>query len=103
VIGIGLVRSLSAVLVLLTLLGAALITMTALTNTLLQTLAHDELRGRVVSAYTFAYVGMMPFGSLLGGTVADLLGVPLALLMGGAISLVAAAILLLRSPAMRQA
>ena len=103
VIGIGLVRSLSAVLVLLTLLGAALITMTALTNTLLQTLAHDELRGRVVSAYTFAYVGMMPFGSLLGGTVADLLGVPLALLVGGAISLLAAAILLLRSPAMRQA
>jgi MFS family permease len=103
VIGIGLVRSLSVVLVLLTLLGAVMITMTALTNTLLQTLAHDELRGRVVSAYTFAYVGMMPFGSLLAGTVADLLGVPVALLIGGTISLVAAAVLLLRSPALRRA
>jgi MFS family permease len=103
VIGIGLVHSLGVALVLLTLLGAAMITMTALTNTLLQTLAHDELRGRVVSAYTFAYVGMMPFGSLLAGTVADLLGVPVALLIGGSISLVASAILLLRSPSMRQA
>jgi MFS family permease len=103
VAGLGLVHSLWVAIVMLTLLGAAMITTTALTNTVLQTLAPDELRGRVVSAYTFAFVGMTPFGSFLGGTVADLLGVPIALLTGGAVSLAAAVLLLLKSSEVRRA
>jgi MFS family permease len=100
---LGFVHTLASALVLLTFVGAAMITTSALTNTLLQTLAPDELRGRVVSAYIFAFVGMGPFGSFLGGAVADLLGVPFAFLSGGVITLAAAAMLLLRSPAMREA
>lgn len=101
VAGVGLAPSLAAALILLVVLGAAMITTTALTNTLLQTLAPDGLRGRVISVYTFAFVGMAPFGSLLGGAVAEALGVGAALALGGAVTAGAAAAGVARSPAIR--
>lgn len=98
---LGLVQSVAAALVVLTLLGAALITMTALTNTLLQTLAPDHLRGRVISVYTFAFVGMAPFGSFGAGVAAERLGVPMALAIGGVITAVFAALGAARAPELR--
>jgi MFS family permease len=83
VAGLALMRWLPLVLVLLMIAGAAMITTTALTNTLLQLLAPDWLRGRVISVYTFAFIGMAPFGSLFGGMVADRMGVWVALATGG--------------------
>jgi MFS family permease len=103
VAGVGLARSLPAVLFLLMLLGAAMITTTALTNTLLQLLAPDWLRGRVISVYTFAFVGMAPFGSLLGGSVAEGFGAGTALVIGGLATAAVAAAGVARSPAVRSA
>jgi MFS family permease len=84
-------------LVILTVVGLALITLTALTNTLLQTLVPDALRGRVVSVYTLAFVGMAPIGSFLGGAAAEQFGVAATLGVGGLLTMTAAGGLLLRS------
>ncbi|HET7039693.1 MAG TPA: MFS transporter [Gemmatimonadales bacterium] len=101
VVGVGLAGSLPAVLALLVVMGAAMITTTALTNTLLQLLAPDWLRGRVISVYTFAFVGMAPFGALLGGTVAEGFGTGAALVAGGRAATAVAALGVARSPAVR--
>jgi MFS family permease len=97
VAGVGLSHSLLAVLWLLTVMGLAMITTTALTNTLLQTLAPDGLRGRVISVYTLSFVGMAPFGSFLGGAAADRFGVAWTLGVGGLLCIGAAIALLVRS------
>jgi MFS family permease len=101
VTALALARSLAAVLVILVVLGAGMITTTALTNTLLQVLAPDWLRGRVISVYTFAFVGMAPFGALFGGIVAEGFGVAAALALGGTLTTVAALAGVARSPAIK--
>jgi MFS family permease len=98
---LALARTMAAVLVILVVLGAAMITTTALTNTLLQVLAPDWLRGRVISVYTFAFVGMAPFGSLFGGIVAEGFGVRAALASGGLLTTVATLAGVARSPVVR--
>jgi MFS family permease len=55
----------------------------AASNTLLQVLTPDALRGRVMAAYSMAFMGMAPFGALGAGTAADRLGAPLAVGVGG--------------------
>lgn len=52
-------------------------------NTIIQTLVPDDKRGRVMSFYALAMVGMMPFGNLLAGSLAQVMGVPNALLVCG--------------------
>ena len=64
----------------------------ATSNTVLQTIVDDDKRGRVMSLYTMAVMGMTPFGSMLGGALAQVIGVPTTFLIGGAIC-VAGAIL----------
>src|SRR5881227_1979117 len=51
-------------------------------NTLIQAMVPDDLRGRVMSIYSMMFMGMAPFGAFLGGAVANRLGAPLAVLMG---------------------
>ncbi|MGQ0701558.1 MAG: MFS transporter, partial [Gemmatimonadales bacterium] len=63
-----------------------------MTNTLLQTEAPDHLRGQVVGFYSFIVVGMAPFGSLQAGWIAEHIGTPAAILIGGSLCLVAAAV-----------
>lgn len=70
----------------LALVGFAMIQNNALANGLLQTLSPDHLRGRVMAAYAFVFVGLGPIGSLLAGTVAQLAGTPVAV-GGGAVVL----------------
>jgi uncharacterized MnhB-related membrane protein len=48
-------------------------------------MAPDHLRGRIMSLYVLFFMGMMPFGSLQAGFVADRLGAQMALRIGGAI------------------
>lgn len=62
--------------------GWSLITCTATTNTLLQTLVPDALRGRVMSIFTLMFLGMAPLGSLQAGMVATHLGAPIAVGLG---------------------
>jgi len=84
----GLSRSMPVSLIALVLAGFAMIVNTATTNTLLQTLAPDHLRGRVMSVFTLAFVGMGPVGALQAGVLADHLGAPATLVIGGLICLV---------------
>ncbi len=68
---LGYASSFGALIALLVLTGFFQVVHTATTNTLLQSIAQDELRGRVMSVYALAFLGLMPLGSLLAGTVAD--------------------------------
>jgi MFS family permease len=56
----------------------------AASNTVIQTLVPEDKRGRVMSYYTMAFVGMAPFGSLLAGGLAHRLGAPRAVMITGA-------------------
>lgn len=61
-------------------------------NTILQTLVAEDKRGRVMSLFTTSFMGMMPFGALLEGSLASRLGAPLTLLVNSACCLLAAAV-----------
>ncbi|HUX27843.1 MAG TPA: MFS transporter [Terracidiphilus sp.] len=52
-------------------------------NTILQTLVDEKMRGRVMSYYTMAFVGMSPFGSLLAGALADIIGAQRTVIVSG--------------------
>ncbi len=80
-------RSFTLSLALLPLVGWSMVSQTATINTLLQTTVPDGLRGRVMSLFTFVFMGMMPFGSLLAGSLAQRFGAPAALKAGAAICL----------------
>jgi len=82
-------RWMPAVLVLLALCGGAMILNNAVTNTLIQTLVPDDLRGRVMGVYAFVFLGMAPFGAFQAGWVAEQLGAPTAVFIGGALCVVA--------------
>jgi len=88
-------------LVLLALDGCAMIVTTALANTMLQTLVPDEMRGRVMAFYAFVFVGMAPFGAFQAGLLADQVGAPAAVALGGAVCLAAIAVATWRVPALR--
>jgi MFS family permease len=68
---LGLAQSFPLLLILLILTGFFQVILTATTNTLLQSIAQDEFRGRVMSVYSLAFLGLMPIGSLMAGIVAD--------------------------------
>ena len=67
-------------------IGFAMIVLTTVSNTTLQTSTPDNLRGRVMSVYTTVFLGTTPVGSLFTGVVAHLEGIAAPLLIGGAIS-----------------
>lgn len=57
----------------------------ASSNTLIQAMVPDQLRGRVMSVYSMMFMGMAPFGALTAGAVAHHLGAPLTVALGGAV------------------
>ncbi len=63
--------------------GFGLILQLASSNTILQTIVEDRMRGRVMSLYIMALIGVAPFGSLVAGALADLIGAPATLALGG--------------------
>ena len=87
--------------VLLALVGAGFMMQLAATNTLLQTLVEEGLRGRVMSFYTMAFFGTVPIGSLIGGAVAERIGAPLTIALSGAVCLAAGAWFASRLPMIR--
>ena len=62
----------------------------ACSNTLIQAMVPDALRGRVMALYSMMFMGMAPFGALLGGAMADRLGAPITVATGGLASILAA-------------
>jgi len=81
--------------------GFSMMLQMACSNTLIQAMVPDELRGRIMAVYSMMFMGMAPFGALLGGALADRLGAPLTLAMG-AVACVGAALLFgIRLPSLR--
>jgi MFS family permease len=70
----------------------------AASNTLIQTTVPDRLRGRVMAVHVMTFMGMMPFGSIIAGSVAEKLGAPYTLALGGLACLVGSVLFLLRLP-----
>jgi predicted MFS family arabinose efflux permease len=81
--------------------GWGMVTHLATTNTLVQLQVPDNLRGRVMSAYLWAVVGLAPAGSLILGTLAEWWGAPSALLAGGTVCLLSALTMLAAFPQVR--
>lgn len=62
----------------------------AASNTLIQVMVPDELRGRVMAVYSMMFMGMAPLGSLLGGALSDRLGAPMTIAIGGLVAVAGA-------------
>jgi len=86
---------------LLVITGYGMMQQMAASNTILQTIVPDDKRGRVMSFYSIAFQGIAPFGSLFAGIIADRIGAPLTLAIGGALCLVAAGWFASHLPAIR--
>jgi MFS family permease len=71
------------------------------TNTLLQVMSPDRLRGRVMALYSMMFIGMAPIGALLGGAVASRIGAPWTVAIGGSACLAGGIMFARRLPAMR--
>jgi MFS family permease len=71
-------------------------------NTIIQTLVPEDKRGRVMSYYTMAFVGMAPFGSLLAGGLAHWIGAPHTVMITGACCLLGCGWFTLKLPAVRR-
>ena len=74
----------------------------AASNTIIQTLVSEDMRGRVMSYYTMAFMGMSPFGSLLAGSMASAFGAPITVVVSGSVVLLGAAWFFTRLPAIRE-
>jgi len=83
IIGLALSRTTTLSLGIMTVLGFSFITQLVITNTMIQTIVPDELRGRVLSTYTWALGGFYPLGSLMMGALGDQIGAPTAALISG--------------------
>lgn len=95
-------RSLLLALPLLALAGFGMMAQMAASNTVLQTLVHDEMRGRVMSFYSMAFMGTAPIGSLLIGAIAGRFGAPAAIGMGGGVCILAAFLFARRLSVLRE-
>lgn len=70
--------------------GFAMVAMLALINTWIQQRVPDDMRGRVMSMYTYSFFAFLPFGNLLAGVMAENAGLTRTLLMMGSVLLAAA-------------
>lgn len=83
-------------------LGFAIVCSVAVTNTLLQKLVTDEMRGRVMSMFMLSFIGAMPIGNLLAGAGSHRFGAPHTLAAGGVIIAIFVVIVTLVSPRLRE-
>jgi predicted MFS family arabinose efflux permease len=63
--------------------GYSMMLQMACSNTLIQTMVPDQLRGRVMSLYSMMFMGMAPFGAFFGGALAQRVGAPITVAAGG--------------------
>ncbi|MBI4194336.1 MAG: MFS transporter, partial [Betaproteobacteria bacterium] len=68
---------------LLVVIGFGILVTSVSINMILQTIVDDDKRGRVMSLYTAAFLGVAPFGALLAGTTADVIGAAATVTLGG--------------------
>ena len=77
---------------LMIIIGFGFILQMASSNTIIQTIVDDDKRGRVMSIYAMAFMGSVPIGSFLAGSIADIFGAPVTLLGGGILCMLSALI-----------
>jgi len=90
-------------LLILVAVGCGWMVLIAACNTALQTLADNEMRGRVMSLFSMMIVGMAPFGSLFAGWAADQVGAPLVIAVGGGFCALAGMVFARQLPRLREA
>ncbi len=81
--------------------GFGMMVQMASSNIILQTIVEEDKRGRVMSFYAMAFMGLSPFGSLFSGVLAVKIGAGNTLLWGGFLCIIAAIIFALQLPAFR--
>ena len=91
---------LSLILMLVT--GFHMILVMASSNIMLQTIAEEDKRGRIISLYVLALMGTAPFGSLLAGISANNIGAPNTLIAGGIVCMLASLFFYLKLPVIRE-
>jgi MFS family permease len=88
-------------LVLMIFIGLGMMMQTAASNTIIQTITEDDKRGRVMSFYTMAVMGTAPFGSLMAGGLAKVIGTPWTIFIGGIACIIGALFFLKKLPELR--
>jgi MFS family permease len=83
--------------------GGAMMVQMASSNTLIQAMVPDALRGRVMAIYSMMFMGMAPFGALFAGSVASRIGAPITVAIGGGVSILAGVTFAVRLPHLRPA
>jgi MFS family permease len=86
---------------LLAVVGMSMITQAASTNTLIQSMVPDAMRGRVMALYVISFMGMMPIGALVEGWIAERIGAPLTVMGGGLVCIAGAIVFNVRLPRLR--
>ncbi|MGE0455319.1 MAG: MFS transporter [Vicinamibacteria bacterium] len=82
--------------------GFGIMLQMAASNTILQTIVDDDKRGRVMSLYSTSFLGALPLGSLAAGALANRIGAPLTVALGGIACLLGAFAFARVLPALRQ-
>jgi MFS family permease len=88
-------------LLLMACLGFGIIVTAASVNMMLQTMVEEDKRGRVISFYVMAFLGVAPFGGLLAGALASHIGAPATAMIAGGCCLLGAILLSRHLPAIR--
>lgn len=86
----------------LCLAGFGSMALIASSNTILQTIVDDNMRGRVMSFFAMSFMGTTPFGNLLAGIVADKIGSQNTLMLGGAACMLGGILFALQLPSLRE-
>jgi MFS family permease len=102
ILGFAMSRTLWISEVLLFFMGAAMMIVFSTTTSIVQLIAPNEMRGRVMSIYMVAFRGGMPLGSLVSGYLATLLGAPTVIAINGVLLVAVATYFLIRSHGIRE-
>ena len=95
-------RTLALSLVLMVVIGTGFMVQLASSNTIIQTIVREDMRGRVMAFYTMAFMGTAPFGSLLAGGLAARIGAPTTILLGGAVCILGGVVFRRQLPRLRE-
>jgi MFS family permease len=88
-------------LVLMIFIGLGMMMQTAASNIVIQTITEDDKRGRVMGFYSMAIMGTAPFGSLIAGWLAKVIGTPGTILSGGITTILGALFFLRKLPELK--
>jgi MFS family permease len=101
-IGFSLSRLFWLSLLMMLLTGFGMMVEMASINTVLQTIVEEDKRGRIMGFYTMAFMGMVPFGSLLAGTLANNIGAPNTVMIGGVACILGSVLFAKKLPSLRR-